>query len=848
MTPNQTRSGLFETPRNKPAAPVPTTPRPSKLSRGPLRPDLGSQSPLLSPARFSVDQSPRSVSSGDRSPRSVTSINRSPPPPGSFDARPSIDRRPTKTNRIPDRLGRPSTASGRSSELRTELDSANEELKKAKERLTALLKEKDKALDDLKEAHRQADEASNKLAEAIAAQKQAEESVEIEKFRAVELEQAGIDAAQKREEAWQKELENVRNQHALDVSALLSTTQELKRVKHELVMTTEAKNTATSHADDALKIAEISAEKVAVLSAEVSRLKTLLDSKLESKDKETGDLIKRLQDEIETVQSELRIAKDTEKKLIEAKALVEALKIEVTDAKKAEINAQALVEEWQKKAELLEEKVEQAAQSERLASESLASALKQLKDTEASLQDAESEISCFKGKIESLEMEITRYQGDIEESNAHLELTKKQATEMEKLIEVLKSQVQTTGEEKMKALDNGEKMTSCLPSLLDEKQHLVSELEKARSELDQTKKAMESLASALNEVSSEARESQEKLLMTQTEVANATSEIERLKLASKQTEEKYESMLIGARDEVAHLKIALRGSEAESTSAKSEMDSKENDYIMSLKKSEEDIASTKAEICNLHNDIKTKEAETAAAKEEGTQLLSRLNQIKLEASSANQALDEARAESLQMKDRLLDKENELQSISQENEELRGREEAALQKINELSMMLEEAAKSKKVKDTTGQLSKSNSEKDYDIVSKGTEFSDDAPGDYETKHTLEIPVEHHDEDLPSQETRLNDINGNGNIEYGESDDKAKNDEFKASDDVSSPKRVHEPEAVVNGATEFKLDSNPEPRKELPIENVATGDTAVTHQKKKSPFHKFGSLLKKKNTKK
>lgn len=813
-----------------------------------MRPEIGSQSPLLSPARFSVDQSPRSISSGERSPRSFTSISRSPPPPGSFDARPSIDRRSPKISRFPDRLGRPSTASGRSSELRAELDSANEELKKAKERLTSLLKEKDKVLGDLKEANRQADEASNKLAEAIAAQKQAEEMIEIEKFRAVELEQAGIDATQKREEAWQKELDNVRKQHALDVSALLSTTQELKCIKHELVMTTEAKNTATSHADDALKIAEINAEKVAVLSAEVNRLKALLDSKLESKDKETADLIKRLQDEIDAVQSELRIAKDTEKKLIEMKAVVDALKIEVANAKKAEINTRAKVEEWQKKAEALEEKVEQAAQSERLASESLASALKQLHNTEASLHDAESEISCLKGKVESLEMEITRYKGDIEESSAHLEMSKKQASEMKKSIEVLKSQIQTMGEEKMKALDNGEKMASYLPSLLEEKQKLMSELENSRSELDQTKKAMEGLASALNEVSSKARESQEKLLTTQTDVANATSEIERLKSALKQTEEKYELMLSGARDEVAHLKNALGGLEVESTSVKSEMDSKENDYVMSLEKSEEEIASTKAEICKLHDEIKIRVSETAAAKEEGSQLLSRLNQIKLEAVSANHALDEARVESLQLKDRLLDKENELQSISQENEELRGREEAALEKISELSVMLEEVAKSKKVKDNTGQLSKSNSEKDYDVVSKGTEFSDEAPGDYENKHTLEIPVEHHDEDLHSQETRLNEINGNGKTEHTVSEDKAKDDEFKASDNVSSPKRVHEPETFLNGAAEFKVESSPEPRKELPLENVATGDTAATHQKKKSPFHKFGSLLKKKNTKK
>ncbi|KAI9074245.1 hypothetical protein K1719_043810 [Acacia pycnantha] len=63
-----------------------------------------------------------------------------------------------------------------------------------------------------------------------------------------------------KEEEWQKELESVRNQHALDVAALLSATQELQQIKQEVTMVIDAKNCALSHADDATKIAEIQAE------------------------------------------------------------------------------------------------------------------------------------------------------------------------------------------------------------------------------------------------------------------------------------------------------------------------------------------------------------------------------------------------------------------------------------------------------------------------------------------------------------------------------------------------------------------------------------------------------------
>jgi hypothetical protein len=156
--------------------------------------------------------------------------------------------------------------------LQNQLNVAQEDLKKAKEQILQAEKEKVKAIDELKEAQRVAEEANEKLKEALAAQKQAKEESEIEKFRSVELEQAGIETVKKKEEEWQKELESVRNQHALDVAALASTNEELQRVKQELTTTCDAKNEALNHADDAAKIAEVHAEK-AEISLHVNFLK-----------------------------------------------------------------------------------------------------------------------------------------------------------------------------------------------------------------------------------------------------------------------------------------------------------------------------------------------------------------------------------------------------------------------------------------------------------------------------------------------------------------------------------------------------------------------------------------------
>ena len=69
-------------------------------------------------------------------------------------------------------------------------------------------------------------------------------------------------------------------------------------------MTCDAKNQALSHADDATKIAEIHAEKSEILSSELTRLKALLDSKLETEASENKVVLK-LRTEIDTLRQEL---------------------------------------------------------------------------------------------------------------------------------------------------------------------------------------------------------------------------------------------------------------------------------------------------------------------------------------------------------------------------------------------------------------------------------------------------------------------------------------------------------------------------------------------------------------
>ncbi|XP_022891780.1 WEB family protein At4g27595, chloroplastic-like [Olea europaea var. sylvestris] len=399
------RSALSDTPNQKAS---PATPRVNKPSRGIAKSEVDSPSPLQS-SRLSVDRSPRSVPSKPtldrRSPRLTT------PPEDNIRVKDGLYLRSEifmKSILLKNydmhlfehsEILKKTTRILKPSELQAELNLAQEDLRKAKEKLVLVEKEKAQALDELKEAQRLTEEANEKLREALMAQKRAEEDSEIEKFRTVEMEQAGIEAVQRKEDHWQEELIAVRNQHALDVAALLSATQELQKAKQELAMTSDAKNQALSHADDATKIAEIHAEKVEILSAELIRLKSTLDSRLEMEANENNKLVEELKSEIEFQRLELEKTRGYEERLSQNEATLEQLNVDLEAAKIAESYARNLLEERQTRVEELEVQMDEAKHLERTASESLETVMKQLERSNDSLHIAESEISSLKEKI-----------------------------------------------------------------------------------------------------------------------------------------------------------------------------------------------------------------------------------------------------------------------------------------------------------------------------------------------------------------------------------------------------------------------------------------------------------------
>ncbi|XP_061354425.1 WEB family protein At3g02930, chloroplastic-like [Gastrolobium bilobum] len=848
---SKSRSNLSETPNKAPPATPnkaqpathnkasPATPRVSKLSKGVSKSESESPSPLQN-SRLSAERSPRSLNSKSTAERKSPRPTSTPP-----------EKQPAKA--------------AKGSELQTQLNLAQEDLKKAKEQLIQTEKEKAKAIGELKEAQKVAEEANEKLREALVAQKRAEDNSEIEKFRAVELEQAGIEAAQKKEEEWQKELESVRSQHAVDVAALLSTTQELQRVKQEIAMTCDAKNQALSHADDATKIAELHVQKAENLSAELTRLKALLDSKQETEASENKVLLKQ-KTEIEALMQELEKAKGYDEKLAEKETYIEQLNVDLEAAKMAESYAHSLLGEWKRKFDELEMRVEEANKLERSASVSLESVMKQLEENNDLLHDAESEVSSLKEKVGLLEMTIGRQRGDLESSEHRLLVAKEESLEMSKKVESLKSELEKVKEERAQALNNEKLAASSVQTLLEEKNKLINELENCRDEEEKSKNAMESLASALHEVSAEARDAKEKLLANHAEHENYETQIEDLKLVLKATNEKYESMLDDARHEIDVLTCSVENYKNDIENSKAEWEQRELHLVNCLKKTEEEKSSLGKEINRLTYLLKEAEEEASAKMEEEAQLKENLKEVEAEAIHLQEALKEAQAESMKLKESLLDKENEFQNIFQENEELRSRESDSIKKVEELSKLLEEATTRHQTEEN-GDLT--DSEKDYDLLPKVVEFSEENGHGGEDVSKVELPANEEGlgQSLNEESILLNDKSDkiespkpesmNGKMkEDGGKENVSAAVEFKMWESCKiekkefSPEREPEPESFeeevnskIEGGEGFDQINGASV-----TENIDDGGSSPSKQqvkKKKKPLlGKFGSLLKKK----
>ncbi|XP_073130226.1 WEB family protein At3g02930, chloroplastic [Henckelia pumila] len=833
----KSKSALSETPNAKA---TPLASRLSKSSAGVAKPGTDSAT-----RRLSIDRSPASVAS-----------------------KTTLTRRSPKLSTTPDNKATPVS---KPSELRVECDLAKEDLQKTREKLLIVESEKAKALDELKEARRLAEEANEKLSEALVAQKLAEENSEIEKFRTIEMEQAGIEAAQKKEEYFRRELEEVRSLHAMEATAFQSVTEELHKVKEELAKTGDAKNLALSHAEEATKLAELHAGKVEAISAEIVHLRNTHALRAEEEANEKNKHVSELKLEIDSLRQELVKAKSFEVELAEKEAELEQLNVDLEAAKMAENYARSLVQELHERVGELATQADQAKRLERSASDSLESVIKQLEGSNNSLHNAESDIASLKEKVGLLEISIVRQKGDLEESRHLTELAKEETSEMVKKVESLISELQSVKEEKIQAINNEQLAASSIQTLLEEKHNLINALENSRNEEEKSKNALESLTSALHEISLEARAAKEKILSIQAENDNNEVQIRDLNLALKETTQRYESMISDAKQEIDGHESAIKQSKHDLQNLTFEWEQKELNLINSVKISDEECSSLKNEISRLLNLLKIAEEEACNVKDEEDRWKKNFKEAESELISLKEVLSKTEAESMGLKTSLTDRENELQNIRHKNEELQDREAASLKKVEELSKLLEEAL-AKKQGEAQGELT--DTEKDYDMLPKVVERSE-LNGSGDIKPKVEIKSQQNEQPVKEKLGEVTDLRNNEPVqrdfEFDTSNGKLKESNIEAKTNNEPAEVDHKMlescknEAIVlppeEEADQESFEDELESRTESgdgdeqmnglsSTENLDSGESSPSkHQptkKKKGLVSKFGSLLKKKGS--
>ncbi|KAF8702276.1 hypothetical protein HU200_033044 [Digitaria exilis] len=590
--------------------------------------------------------------------------------PGSADRKapsPKATSRPEKTGKA---AKPPQEQQAVKPDLQAQLAAVQEELVKAKEQLVEKDKERGKVLEELEHAKKVADEANAKLQEALEVQRKATEA-------------SGAEGSPASIEFVQRKLESMQNQQEADAAALRSTVEQLEKARYELADAIDAKNEALNQVDDAIRASEAKAGEVMLLTAEVKRLKELVDSKMDGKAKKTAERIQKLEKQNSALKLELEKAKAAEEKAAELERVVEELKVAIAHAEKERSKSGELADEWQKKAQLLEIRLEEADQSNILKGESLNSAMEELDATSSLLRDKESKLAALQDKVRFLEDEVARQKGDIDVSGERLAAAEKEAADLWAEVEGLRLKLRAAEEEKMDALNSDKNASSEIETLTKQKNQLAEELEASKDEVEKVKKAMEGLASALQEMSAESREAQEKYLLKQDEIERAQAQVEELNMSLKNTKENYEVMLDEANYEKVCLTKSVERLEAEAKNAHEEWQSKELSFVNSIKNSEEEIVAMRVQMDRTLEVVKGKENENAELQEKMQHLESQLME-------ANRIKEEAKAETIQWKDKLLDKENELQNIKQENDDLQAKESASSEKIKELSSQLANA--------------------------------------------------------------------------------------------------------------------------------------------------------------
>ncbi|KAF5458201.1 hypothetical protein F2P56_022252 [Juglans regia] len=384
---------------------------------------------------------------------------------------------------------------------------------------------------------------------------------------------------------------------------------------------------------------------------------------------------------IVSLKIELAKAKGLEKKLAQRDASLARLKMELNNLTRSEASARALLPESRKRIQELEAEVEKEKDSDRKTFDSLVAQTKQLEQTKILLEESKLEIASLRESLKILE-------GSSGQSVPNSQSCMDDDLAMQTTLESLGH-----GQESEKTASFKGKGTT----LMKEMDLLKNELKLATEAEENGKKAMDDLALALKEVAAEANQIKEKLGVTQAELEYTKEEAGNLKMMLKSKEEKYQLLLGETRKEADRYRNNAERLRLEAEDSLLAWNGKETGFVDCIKRAEEERFAAQEESRRLLQLLTAAENKAMASKEETQKLRDILKQALNEANVAKEGAGIARDENSQLKDSLAEKEDALDFLTRENENLRLTHSAAFDNIKELKRMLSETLTTKEVK-------------------------------------------------------------------------------------------------------------------------------------------------------
>ncbi|KAF8109613.1 hypothetical protein N665_0094s0079 [Sinapis alba] len=245
-------------------------------------------------------------------------------------------------------------------------------------------------------------------------------------------------------------------------------------------------------------------------------------------------------------------------------------------------------------------------------------------------------------------------------------------------IESLKIEMESTKESLQQAHEAAEASSLKVSDLLEEMKSVKNELKEATDAEMTSKKAMDDLALALKEVATDSSMAKEKLAAVETE-------LEAARLDSKEWKEKHEEV----RKEAELLKNTSERLRIEAEESLLAWNGKESVFVSIIKRGEDEKSSLLDENNRLLVALVAAENLSKKAKDENQKVRDILKQAISEANVAKEAAGIARAENSNLKDALLDKEEELQFALKEIERVKVNEAVANENVKKLKRLLSE---------------------------------------------------------------------------------------------------------------------------------------------------------------